>query len=66
MNLVLGSEVALLGFWEDMFGILVTVRMGDGQTYYVTKKSPRCTLVDVCYHCQPALSRWTVPLTPYK
>jgi hypothetical protein len=26
MNLVFGSEVALLGFWEYMFGILVTVR----------------------------------------
>jgi hypothetical protein len=25
MNLVFGSEVTLLGFWEYMFGILVTV-----------------------------------------
>jgi hypothetical protein len=25
MNLVFGSVVALLGFWEYMFGILVTV-----------------------------------------
>jgi len=25
MNLVFGSEVALLGFWEYMFGILITV-----------------------------------------
>jgi hypothetical protein len=27
MNLVFGSEVALLGFWEYMFGILVTVHI---------------------------------------
>ncbi len=26
MNLVFGSEVTLLGFWEYMFGILVTVQ----------------------------------------
>ncbi len=26
LNLVFGSEVALLGFWEYMFGILVTVQ----------------------------------------
>jgi hypothetical protein len=25
MNLVFGSEVALLGFWEYMFGVLITV-----------------------------------------
>jgi hypothetical protein len=28
MNLEFGSEVALLGFWEYMFGILVTVHPG--------------------------------------
>jgi hypothetical protein len=28
MNLVFGSEVALFGFWEYMFGILVTVYEG--------------------------------------
>ncbi len=27
MNLVFGSEVALLGFWEYMFRILVTVHL---------------------------------------
>ncbi len=27
MNLVFGSEVALLGFWEYMFGIFVTVQV---------------------------------------
>jgi hypothetical protein len=33
MNLVFGSEVALLGFWEYMFGILVTVQdPGDTHT----------------------------------
>jgi hypothetical protein len=26
MNLVFGSEVALIGFWEYMFGILLTVQ----------------------------------------
>jgi hypothetical protein len=26
MNLVFGSEVTLLGFWEYMFGILLTVQ----------------------------------------
>jgi hypothetical protein len=26
MNLVFGSKVALLGFWEYMFGILLTVQ----------------------------------------
>jgi hypothetical protein len=28
MNLVFGGEVALLGFWEYMFGILLTVQGG--------------------------------------
>jgi hypothetical protein len=27
MNLACGSEVALVGFWEYMFGILVTVQV---------------------------------------
>jgi hypothetical protein len=30
MNLVFGSEVALLGFWEYMFGVLVTVQRTTG------------------------------------
>jgi hypothetical protein len=29
MNWVFGSEVALLGFWEYMFGILLTVHLVD-------------------------------------
>ncbi len=29
MNLVFGSEVAQLGFWEYMFGILLTVFITD-------------------------------------
>ncbi len=35
MNLVFGSEVALLGFWEYMFGILVTVCYWHTRSYSI-------------------------------
>ncbi len=41
MNLVFGSEVALLGFWEYMFGILVTVHIS-GMHNHTTNNFPFC------------------------
>jgi hypothetical protein len=41
MNLLFGSEVAQLGFWEYMFGILVTVHIS-GMHNHTTNNFPFC------------------------
>jgi hypothetical protein len=53
MNLAFGSEVALLGFWEYMFGILVTVWFNP-----VWKGSSwRVLLSEASYNLDPFLAR---------